>query len=136
MKKVVWNILFYSGFALLIFSSVFSQFLSDSVSSPVINFILGFAIAIMLVGLTFMFINRYSTEGAKQYEIDDKDERNIRIKEKASYITMFVAYGLIGLLAFAFLFMGYRDVAFITVAGAVVLRIVYEIFKVIYNKKM
>jgi len=136
MKKIMPSILFYTGFALIIIRSTFSQFFNETINREIVDVITGFAVAIMLVGLIFMLINRYSSEGVKQYEIDEKDERKIRIKEKASYITMFVSFGVIGLLSFIFLFMGYTEVAFITVGGAVVLRIVYEIFKVIYKKKM
>ena len=136
MKKVIPTVLFYVGFAILALYIFLSQTLYEHLSAQLIDFVIGFGIAIMLVGLVFMLINRYGSEGAKQYEIEEKDERNIRIREKAGFITMYAAIGIFGILAFTFLIMGQTIIAYITVGGAVLQRIVYEITKLIYKKKM
>jgi len=134
--KITWNILFYTGFGLLIISILFSGFFSETLPAGVISFINGFAIAIMLVGLTFLILNRYSPEGAKQHEIEEKDERNIKIREKAGYASWYASLGIFAVLAFVFLIMGYHVIAYITVGGAVLHRVFFEIFKAIYRKKM
>ena len=136
MKKKIWSVLFYAGFGLLMLSIVFMRFLPDAIDTRVIDFILGFGIAIMLVGLIFILIHRYSPEGAKQYEIEEKDERNIRIKEKAAYSSWYASFAVFGIIAITFLILGFQLCAWITVAGAVLHRLFLEIFKAIYKKKM
>ena len=136
MKKVIPTVLFYVGFAILALYIFLSQTLYEHLSAQLIDFVIGFGIAIMLVGLVFMLINRYSSEGAKQYEIEEKDERNIRIRERAGFITMYAVFGIFAILAFTFLIMGQPVIAYITVGGAALQRIIYEITKLIYKKKM
>jgi len=136
MRKIIWNILFYTGFGLLIASSLFYEFINVTLPSGLISFVHGFAIAIMLVGLVFLLINRYSPEGSKQYKIEENDERNIRIKEKAGYASWYATLCIFAIMAFTFLIMGYPVVAYITAGGAVLHRVFLEIFKAIYRKRM
>ena len=140
MRKVIWNVLFYTGFGYLITSILFRQNLSELMGRNVADFLDGFAIAIMLVGLVFLLINRYSAEGVKKYELEENDERNIRIKEKAGYSAWYASIFLFGVLAMSFIFL--RDTidtltcAWVVAGAAVLHRVIFEIFKVIYKKKM
>ena len=136
MKRKIWSVLFYAGFGLLVLNFVLVQFFPDSVDIRILDFIAGFGIAIMLVGLIFILIHRFSPEGAKQYEIEEKDERNIRIKEKAAYSSWYASLAIFGIIAIIFIFIDFRIGAWITAAGAILHRVFLEIFKAIYNKKM
>ena len=136
MKRKVWSVLFYVGFGLLAVNFLLAQFFPEAVDTRILDFIAGFGIAIMLVGLFFIFNHRYSPEGAKQREVDENDERNIRIKEKAAYSSWYASLAIFGIIAILFVFLGYHIAAWITVAGAVLHRVCLEIFKAIYKRKM
>jgi len=136
MKRKVWSILFYAGFGMLILSFIFSWYFSEFIDTRAIDFISGFGIAIMLVGLIFILINRYSPEGVKQHEIEEKDERNIRIKEKAAYSSWYASLAIFGIIALTFIFLDFHIGAWITVGGAGLHRVCLEVFKLIYKKKM
>ena len=136
MNRKRWSVLFYVGFGFLGLNFVLSRFFNEAVDIRLLDFIAGFGIAIMLVGLFFMLYNRYSSDGEKQYEIDKNDERNIRIKEKAAYSSWYATFAIFGIIAMVFLFLGFQLCAWITVGGVVLHRVFLEIFKAIYKKKM
>ena len=137
MRKVIYNVLFYTGFGYLILSIIFREFANETFNRSILDFLEGFAIAIMLVGVVFLVINRYSSEGAKRYEIEENDERNIRIKEKAGYLAWYATFGVTAVMCFIFIFiLDSLTSAWIAAGAAVLHRIIFEIFKAVYKKKM
>jgi len=77
-----------------------------------------------------------SPEAARQLEIDEKDERNIRIKEKAGYASWHTTLIILVVMALIFVFIN-NPTGYWLAAGALVLhKIMLMIFTSIYNKKM
>ena len=75
-------------------------------SSP--HILSGFGAGIMGVGVVLFFKKRAiesNPEKAKEYEINEKDERNIQINEKASHATWYVTLFALAILSLAFLIM-------------------------------
>jgi len=68
----------------------------------------GFGAGIMGVGVVFIIRKRLiekNPEKAKEYEINEKDERNIQINEKAGYATWYVTLFALAAMSLAFLIM-------------------------------
>jgi len=118
-------------------SGVLRQFFSNVAGAYMCsNFISGFGVALILIGVFYAFRERSNPEAVKQREIDEKDERNIRIKEKAGYATWHVTLLMLVAMAFVFIFMDYV-LGFWIVAGAVVFhKLMFVVFSVIYGKRM
>ena len=81
---------------------------TDGVLKSLPHILSGFGAGIMAVGVVFIFRKRAierNPEKAKEYEINEKDERNIQINEKASYVAWYVTLFTLAALSLAFLIM-------------------------------
>jgi hypothetical protein len=94
---------------------------------------------VIYIGLQYALtalVNRKASGTARQREIAEKDERNIRIREIAGQRAAFAAYILLVLMSYAFYFLDYT-VPFCVSAGAfALLAAAHLIFHAYYNKKM
>ena len=81
---------------------------ADGVLKSLPHILSGFGTGIIGVGVVLIFKKRAiesNPEKAKEYEINEKDERNILINEKASNVTWYVTLFTLAALSLAFLIM-------------------------------
>ena len=131
-----------AGFIIFAIASMVRQIFSDSDSVVIVDyfhFIAGLGAGLMFAGEIYKVIFRNeknSPEAAKQREIEENDERNIRIKEKAGYASWHASLLIFVAMALVFVFMDY-PLGYWLSAGAVVLhKIILLIFTSVYNKRM
>ena len=131
-----------AGFIIFAIASAIRQVFSDSDSVVIVDyfhFIAGLGAGLMFAGAIYKVIFRNdsnSPEAVKQREIDEKDERNIRIREKAGYASWHATLLIFVAMALVFVFMGY-PLGYWMSAGAVVLhKAILLIFTSAYNKRM
>jgi uncharacterized membrane protein len=131
-----------AGIIIFGITSAVRQIFSESESIVItdyFHFIAGLGAGLIFVGAVYKVIfrnNDNSPEAVRQREIDEKDERNIRIKEKAGYASWHATLLIFVAMALVFIFMDY-PLGYWLSAGAVVLhKITLLIFTSIYNKKM
>ena len=102
-------------------------------------FFAGVGAGLMFAGAVFKVIFRNddnNPEAVKQREIDEKDERNIRIREKAGYASWYASLIIFVAMALVFVIMDY-PLGYWMSAGAIVLhKVILLIFTSLYNKKM
>ena len=130
------------GFIIFAIASIVRQIFSDSDSVVIVDyfhFIAGLGAGLMFAGAIYKVIFRNdgnSPEAVKQREIEENDERNIRIKEKAGYASWHASLLISVAMALVFIFIDYPPGYWLS-AGAVVLhKIILLIFTSIYNKSM
>jgi hypothetical protein len=85
---------------------------------------------------TIIFRNTNSPETAKHKAIEENDERNIRIKEKAGYASWHTTLILLVIMALVFVFTDNPLGYWLSVGTAVLHKLVLLGFTAIYNKKM
>ena len=99
----------------------------------------GFGAGIMGVGVIFLFRKRRieaDPEKAKQFEIDENDERNIRLKEKAGYAAWHITLFALAALSLTFLILDDRAACLLSLGVLLIHKISLVIFTYAYNKKM
>jgi len=131
-----------AGLIIFAIASVIRQVFFDSDNVIIVDyfqFITGLGAGLMLAGAVFRIIFRFTDntpEAVKQREIDENDERNIRIKEKAGYASWYATLLIFIAMALVFIIMD-NPLGYWLSAGAVVLhKVILLIFTSIYNKKM
>lgn len=73
---------------------------------------------------------------AKQYEINEKDERNIRLREKAGYASWYSTLLMLSLVALIFLLLDYMVATFILIGVLLVHLLSFFVYVYVYNKKI
>jgi len=68
-----------------------------------ICFVSGVGCAWVGLGVIGIFVKKLKPESTKKMEIDQKDERNIQIREKSGYVTFLITLFTLMLLEFTFL---------------------------------
>lgn len=147
MKNKVRNILrTYTlpvGFIIFAIASAVRQLFPDADHVVILHyfdFIAGLGVGLMFAGAIYKILFRNnknnSPEAIRQLEIDEKDERNIRIREKAGYASWHATLIILVVMALVFVFIS-NPAGYWLTAGALVLhKIILMIFTSTYNKKM
>ena len=88
------------------------------------------------LGVVGIFVKRLKPESVKKMEIDQKDERNIQIREKSGYITFLITLFTLMLLEFTFLILD-NDLACILTIGVMAAHLLsFFIALYYYDKKL
>ena len=139
MKSIIRSFLLPAGFVLLAVSIAIRQLFSEAIGIEDWScFISGMGAGLMFVGVIvrIIFKNSDNPEAVKQREIDEKDERNIRIKERAGYASWHATLLIFVVMAVVFIFMN-NPIGYWLSAGAVVLhKLILLFFTKIYNTRM
>lgn len=73
---------------------------------------------------------------AKQYEINEKDERNVRLREKAGYASWYMTLLMLALITFVFLVLDYKLPTYI-LSGALLIHCAsFFGYVYVFNKKI
>ena len=105
-------------------------------SEIVFTFILGLGIGLVTVGAVSIFTKWKNPNRAKQQEIDMKDERNIRIRDKAGYGTFVITMLLLVAMVITMLSLE-QIITFILAIGVLVIHILsYFIVQSYYDIKL
>jgi uncharacterized membrane protein len=131
-------------FGIIIFgiASAVRQVFSESESVIIIDyfhFVAGLGAGLMFVGAIYKVIFRNSDnspEAVKQREIDENDERNIRIKEKAGYASWHATLLIFVAMALIFIIIDYPLGYWLSASAIILHKIILLIFTSVYNKKM
>lgn len=141
MKKQAKSYIFYMG--IIVFAvGLLLEFLipaSDGAFHTLPFVLTGFGAGIIGVGVVSIFRKRMidnNPQKAKEYEINEKDERNIRIREKAGYATWYTTLFMLAVISLTFVVLDYMVAGFI-VLGALFIHISsLFIYIYIYNRKI
>ena len=99
-------------------------------------FLAGFGSAWIGLGVIGIFVKRLNPEYIKKQEINQKDERNIQIREKSGYITFLVTLFSLAILEFVFLLTD-NDIACMLTIGIMAVHIAsFFIALFYYGKKI
>lgn len=141
MKEQAKSYIFYMGilvFAVgLLLKHLFPA--SDGALQALPYALTGFGAGIIGVGVVFIFRNRMignDPQKAKQYEINENDERNIRIREKAGYATWYTTLFLLSAITLTFVVLDYKVASFISLGALLIHSISLYVSIYIYNKKI
>jgi len=144
MKKQAKPVLFYLSFVALIAGAILRVFfVNNEISSEAISHLswalLGFGSSLSLLAVIH-YVNRFiiknSPELAKTMEIEEKDERNVRVSEKAAlgawYITVYTSIALM----FTLVALGFTTAFWLALIAFVINVTSLFIYVFVYNKKM
>jgi len=98
----------------------------------------GFGTGIMAVGVVFIFHKKMiesDPDKAKAYEINEKDERNIQINEKASYAAWYVTLLALAALSLVFLVMGKMMACLLSISVLLVHKVSLLVCVGLFKKK-
>ena len=115
------SFIFYAGVALFVIGLLLAIIFNDAEGSMrILPFVMiGLGSGIIGVGVSFI-IRHKNPKLAKEYEINEKDERNIRIREKAGYTTWHITQLILFVMVFAFLLMDYKLPCWIAMGGLII----------------
>ena len=133
-KKKGYYILIVALGMVLMLSGILVEYLVGE--SRYLGFASGFGAAMIGVGVMNLFLITRKPEVIKQQEINQKDERFVKIREKSAYTTFFVT--LFGMVAveMIFLFMDYMIPCFIVI-GLMAVHVISLFVSIYhYNKKL
>jgi len=141
MKKDPKSYVFYLGFALfavgLILAFLFPD--ADDIMQALPFVLVGCGSGIISVGIVNIMRKKKIDKDPKkawEYEIAEKDERNIRIREKAGYAAWYTTLYVLAMLALVFVVLK-NYLAFGLVGGAFFIHMIsLFVYVKIYNKKL
>lgn len=132
-KKGNYILIVALGMVLMLSGILVEYFVGES---RYLGFASGFGAAMIGVGVMNLFLITRKPEVIKQQEINEKDERFVKIREKSAYTTFFVT--LFGMVAveMIFLFMDYMIPCFIVI-GLMAVHVISLFVSIYhYNKKL
>lgn len=141
MKKQPKTYLFYMGIIVFVISILLKVLMPDA-EGPLeaLPYVLsGFGSGIIGVGVVSIIRKRkikQNPEKAKLYEIAEKDERNIKLREKAGYASWHITLFLLAILSMAFVIFDYKMACWLTIGALFIHVISLFIFIAIYDKKL
>jgi len=137
MKKPI-NTKFASTMPVIGFLLLAASFLMEHLGVNLIAacFVSGIGCAWVGLGVIGVFVNRLKPESVKKMEIDQKDERNIQIREKSGYVTFLITLFALMLLEFTFLILD-NDLACMLTIGVMAIHLLsFFIALFYYDKKL
>ena len=99
----------------------------------------GFGAGIIGVGVVNLFrkkIIENNPQKAKQYEIAEKDERNIILREKAGLATWYITLFTLAIIILTFVILDYKIASFVALGGLFIHIISLFVYINIFNKKL
>ncbi|MCL2834421.1 MAG: hypothetical protein FWD78_14715 [Treponema sp.] len=140
MKKQAKSLLLFIGIAVLAAGLLTAAFFPDAngVMRHLPAVLIGFGVGLIVPGAIFMVMlkgTKKNPEKARQLEIDEKDERNIRLREKAGFTAWFITLFVIVVLLLTFLLIDNETGKWLALAALFIHVASYRIFYVIYKNK-
>lgn len=141
MKKQSRSYIFYMGIIIFVVGLLLKLLFpaSDGVLYTLPFVLNGFGAGIIGVGVANIIRKRMfdnNPQKAKQYEINENDERNIRIREKAGYATWYTTLLIMSAITMTFLILDYKVACFISLGAMFIHVISLFVYIYIYNKKI
>jgi len=141
MKKQSKAFVFYTGivvFAIgLMLSFVFAE--SEGIKGSLPSVLTGCGAGIIGAGLASILLKKKlknNPDKAKEYEIAEKDERNIRLREKAGYATWYTTLFMLAFVSLIFVILDYYLLSLVAIGALFVHIISLFVFICIYDKKL
>lgn len=141
MKKQSKSYIFYMGIIIFVIGLLLKFLIpvSDGVLKTLPFVLTGFGAGIIGVGVVNIIRKRVidnNPQKAKQYEIDEKDERNIQIREKAGYATWYTSLFMLSAISLTFVVLDYKVAVFISLGALFIHIISLFVYIYIYNRKI
>jgi len=139
MKHFIRKYTLIAGAFVFAVSSAIRQFFPQAFDADLTHFVAGMGAGLMLLGVIFAIIFRNSDnspEAIKRKKIEENDERNIRIKEKAGYASWHTTLILLIIMALVFVFTDNPLGYWMSLGAAVLHKLILLGFTAMYNKKM
>jgi len=139
MKHVIRKYTLIVGIVIFAVSSAIRQLFPQAFDADMTHFVAGMGAGLMFLGVIFAIIFRNSDnspETVKRRVIEENDERNIRIKEKAGYASWHTTLILLVIMALVFVFTDNPLGYWLSAGTAVLHKLVLLGFTAMYNKKM
>lgn len=141
MKKQPKTYMFYIGIIIFVIGLLLKFLIPESEgamqSAPFV--LTGFGAGIIGVGAAGIFRKKVfdkNPEKAKKYEIAEKDERNIRLREKAGIASWYSTLFVLAILSLVLLILDYALPCFLIIAAMFIHIISLFVYIIIYNKKI
>lgn len=141
MKKEPKSYIFYMGIIVFVIAILLKVLMPDA-EGPLesLPYVLsGFGSGIIGVGVVCIIRKRkieQDPEKAKQYEIAEKDERNIKLREKAGYASWYISLFTMAILSMVFVIFDYKMACWLTMGALFIHVISLFVFIAIYDKKI
>ena len=138
-KTGYWLFLIAIGAISLLFGAVSAQKVPEDAHdlSMLMGMFSGLGGAFMAIGIfRLVYVKIAPPAKLKQKEIDRNDERNVQILRIAYTIACITATMLFAIMAFVFVYLGYRVPAFISIGALYVQILAFFFAHMYYNKKM
>lgn len=141
MKNQPKSYIFYMGIIIFAIGLLLKFLIPESDGAlQTLPFVLtGFGAGIIGVGVVNIFRKRMidnNPQKAKQYEINEKDERNIRIREKSGYAAWYTTLFMLSAISLTFAILDYKAAGFISLGALFIHAISLFVYINIYNKKI
>lgn len=131
-KKRNYMLIVALGLVLMLSGILVEYFVGES---RYLGFASGFGAAMIGVGIMNLFLITRKPEVIKQQEINQKDERFVKIREKSAYATFFVTLFSMAAVEMIFLFMDFLIPCFIII-GLMAFHVISFFVSIYhYNKK-
>lgn len=137
-KRTTLVLMLYLGCASILFGVLGNMLGTAGENNEMLyGMITGFGFGILLVGAFMLVRNKLvAPEKLNEEKIAQEDERNITINRAAGLVGYYTAIGLLAVLAFLFVGLGYRVPSFVCVGGMYVLFIAFIIAQKVLAAKM
>lgn len=141
MKKQQKSYIFYMGILIFVIA-ILLIILMPNAEGPlgVLPYVLcGFGLGIIWVGVVCTIRMRkikQDPKKARQYEIAEKDERNIRLREKAGYASWIISLFVMAILSMVFIIFDYKIACLLAIIALFIHVISLFVFIAIYDKKI
>ena len=141
MKKQPKSYIFYMGIIIFVVGLLLKNLIpaSDGALHTLPFVLTGFGSGIVGVGVVSILRKRTienDPQKAKQYEINENDERNIQIREKAGYATWYTTLFMLAAISMTFVVLDYKVAGFISLGALFIHIISLYVYINIYNKKI
>lgn len=141
MKKSTGSWVFFAGIALFIIGVLMGILIPDAqgIMKTMPFVFIGFGAGIIAVGVVNIFNDRMrkkDTGKYREYEIAEKDERNIRLREKAGYATWFVTLFVLAALVLTLVILQQYLACYLAI-GALFIHVISQLVAInAYNKRI
>lgn len=141
MKKQQKSYIFYMGILIFVIA-ILLIILMPNAEGPlgVLPYVLcGFGLGIIGVSVVCTIRMRkikQDPKKARQYEIAEKDERNIRLREKAGYASWIISLFVMAILSMVFIIFDYKIACLLAIIALFIHVISLFVFIAIYDKKI
>ena len=141
MKKQPKAYIFYMGIIIfaagLLLKFIFPEAAGVMQSLPFV--MSGFGAGLIGVGISVIFRKKMienDPEKVRQYEIAEKDERNIRIREKAGYATWYTTLFLLVIISLTLVVLNYTAAGFVALGALLIHAVSFFLYTYLYSKKI